>query len=238
MVWLIVTSGIALLILLAAFIRSSACIAHSWYVKAFCERKDCKDKLVVLSYDDGLNGEMTDRIAEVLKRHGAKASFFVIGSKLAGREEQLRRLIGEGHCIGNHSYSHDYRNEFRFSRKHISEIELCNEAVYRACGLKPRFYRPPIGVTTPHLGKAARLCGMEVIGWSVRSFDTVSRLSRERVVARIMRKIRPGGIILMHDRCPEADRLTEMLLCALEKKGYRTVTLEELSGLEAYGEKK
>ncbi len=215
MVWLIVTSGIALLILLAAFVRSSACIAHSWYVKAFCERKDCKDKLVVLSYDDGLNGEMTDRIAEVLKRHGAKASFFVIGSKLAGRED-----------------------EFRFSRKHISEIELCNEAVYRACGLKPRFYRPPIGVTTPHLGKAARLCGMEVIGWSVRSFDTVSRLSRERVVARIMRKIRPGGIILMHDRCPEADRLTEMLLCALEKKGYRTVTLEELSGLEAYGEKR
>ena len=87
MVWLIVISGIALLILLAAFVRSSACIAHSWYVKAFCERKDCKDKLVVLSYDDGLNGEMTDRIAEVLKRHGAKASFFVIGSKLAGKEE-------------------------------------------------------------------------------------------------------------------------------------------------------
>lgn len=230
MVWAIVISATALL---AFLIYASACIGSQVYVRTLCRRRT-QEKVVALTYDDGPDPDMTPKVLEVLERHGAKATFFLVGSKVDAAPQTAKAIVEAGHTVGNHTWSHDWRHIFRMSEGHIRDIRDCNASIEAACGVKPRLYRPQVGVTTPHIGIAVRRCNMQGAGWSVRSYDTVSTDSREKVLERILKGIRPGAVILMHDRMPQADELTEALLSALEARGYSTTTLGGLFKIEEY----
>ena len=91
----------------------------------------------------------------------------------------------------------------------------------------------PIPSPTPR-SRAVRKAGYTVVGWSIRSLDTVMRRSREEVCRRVLKRLHPGAVILLHDRLPEADRLLEQLLVGLHERGYRVVPIEDLLKIEAY----
>ena len=232
--------GIILLVALAIFVVvnifmvwASADVGSNIYVKAHCKGTN-RDRCVALTFDDGPNAENTAKVLDVLKRHNIRATFFLIGKNVDEHPALAARMVEEGHIVANHTYTHASTFPLGSRAKVEQEIARGSEAIYSATGRRPRLFRPPFGVTTPNIGKASRGLRQEVIGWSIRSYDTMSRPTRESVVKGIMKRIHPGAIILLHDRCDGAEELLERLITECTQQGYRFVALDELLNIQVY----
>jgi peptidoglycan/xylan/chitin deacetylase (PgdA/CDA1 family) len=114
----------------------------------------------------------------------------------------------------------------------VKEINKTNESILNTIGKKPRFFRPPFGITNSFLARAVEKTNMISIGWSLRSLDTVKK--QERVLKRIKRKIRPGNIILLHDTSEKTVNVVRELISCLKTNDYKIVSLDKLLGLDAY----
>ena len=230
MYWLII---IFLFVAVNGFlVWASAYIGSGVYLKSYCRIK-CKEKYVALTFDDSPS-QMTGKVLDVLKEHKVKASFFLIGSKIKEDQETVRRIDEEGHIIGNHSWSHTPGFPTKKYTDVVDEINMTSDVIYETIGKRPRLFRPPFGVTNPHIGRAVRRLGMSSIGWNVRSLDTIESRTREEIMSRIISQLKPGSVILMHDRCKDSDRLLQMLLQYLEENDYKVVTIEEMFNLKIY----
>lgn len=212
---------------------ASADISSNIYLKSVC-KGDTDDKVIALTFDDGPDEIMTPRVLDVLKRHDIKATFFLIGDKVDKLPHIVKRMVDEGHIVGNHTYSHSGLFPLSSSAKVKNELQRCNDSIYKAVGLRTELFRPPFGVTNPIIGKNVRQCGFKTIGWSIRSLDTVKGKSREEIVEKIERQLHPGAIILLHDRCENADVLLEKIITSSIEKGYDIVSLDEMLKLKVY----
>lgn len=213
---------------------ASASIRSGVYLKAFC-RERTTGKVVYLTFDDGpVRGERyadvlrntacTTGVLDVLRKHGARATFFIIGKNISGNENIVRQALADGHELGIHSWSH--ANTFPlYSTSRMSEdILRCKKTLEALSGEEVRLFRPPFGVVNPTIARSVKLLGLQTVGWSIRSFDTMhcNRPDWESSVAdRIMRHLHPGAVILLHDRLPEAPALLSTLLDRLTAAGYR-----------------
>ena len=187
---------------------------------------------ISLTFDDGPAAE-TAAILDILKEHQVPAAFFSIGKGAAAWPELVMRWQQEGHLIGNHSYHHGFHFDWQSPAKMAEEIERTNETIFRIAGVRPRLFRPPYGVTNPNLAKAVRQTGMVSVAWNIRSFDTTAKDS-ERLLARILDRLKGGDIILLHDSMPVTrEILTELILRAREK-GFTFVRLDQMLGTDAY----
>lgn len=175
-------------------------------------------KQIALTFDDG-PGEYTEQILDILKKENVQASFFLIGNNIAGKEELVKRMKEEGHIIGNHSYDHGRKFDWQSSRLMIQEIEQTNQLIEDITGEKPRYFRPPYGVTNPNLAKAIRATEMKSVAWNVRSFDTMAK-SEEKLLKRILKLAKPNAIILLHDRCEITAKILPQLIFDLKAKNY------------------
>lgn len=229
MAWVIV---ILLLGVLAALVWASADIGSGVYLKALC-RAESADKVVALTFDDGPDADSTPRVLDLLKRHGVRATFFVVGEQARQNPELIHRMVAEGHTVAGHSYYHLPQSTLWSSQRYTEEVFRCNDVVARLTGLRMRLYRPPFGVTNPPIARAVKNLGLIPVGWSVRSLDTVTKNS-DRVVDRVMRGLRGGDVILLHDRLENSEELLEKLLTALRTQHYTTATVDELFKIEAY----
>ena len=189
---------------------------------------------VALTFDDGPS-EHTRRILDTLDKHKLKATFFVIGKNAVKYPDILIRAYEQGHLIGNHTFTHSAYIDLFGSRKFGGEIEAANIQITRIIGRKPRLFRPPYGVTNPAIRKAVKRTKMLSIGWSNRSLDTLGKPAQD-VVARIMRKLKNGDVILLHDRLPHSPIILELLLKELAQRRYQVVPLEKLTNIEPYEE--
>ena len=216
--------ALAIAAILAFLFYASYSIRSQVYVKALCRVKTT-EKVVYLTFDDGPNAEQTPRVLDVLKRNNAKATFFCIGSRIAGNEQILKRIIGEGHTIGNHSFSHTNSFPLFSRRRMIADIEQCQKAIESATGTAPTLFRPPFGVTNPTVGKAVKTLNLKTIGWTIRTYDT-NRCSNEKIARRISRQLRPGAIILLHDRLPQSAERLQMVIDTVKENGYEVGKLE------------
>lgn len=229
MAWVIV---ILLLGVLAALVWASADIGSGVYLKALC-RAESADKVVALTFDDGPDADATPRVLDLLKRHGVRATFFVVGEQARQNPELIHRMVAEGHTVAGHSYYHLPQSTLWSSQRYTEELFRCNDVVARLTGLRMRLYRPPFGVTNPPIARAVKNLGLIPVGWSVRSLDTITK-NRDRVVDRVMRGLRGGDVILLHDRLENSEELLEKLLTALRTQHYTTATVDELFKIEAY----
>ena len=231
---------------------ASASIRSGVYVRAFCREKTDR-KVVYLTFDDGPHPPETERVLDVLRERGARATFFLIGSKVSGNEAVLRRMLEEGHALGLHTYSHAGTFPLMSFDKMLADVNEGKRAVESVAGKKILLFRPPFGVTNPTISKVVRTLGLHTVGWDVRSFDTMFCKSSEHsckqsgysckqsgysckqsehsckqsghdwyvpVVERIMKQIRPGSVILLHDRLDGASSLLALLLDSLAASGY------------------
>lgn len=224
---------------------ASASIRSGVYVRAFCRVKTDR-KVVYLTFDDGPHPPETAHVLDVLRERGARATFFLIGSKVSGNEAVLRRMLEEGHALGLHTYSHAGTFPLLSFDKMLADVNEGKHAVESVAGKKISLFRPPFGVTNPTIAKVIRTLGLQTVGWDVRSFDTMFCKSSEHsckqsgysckqsehsckqsghdwyvpVVERIMKQVRPGSVILLHDRLDGASELLALLLDSLAAAGY------------------
>lgn len=190
---------------------------------------------VALTFDDGPDPEVTPQVLELLRRHGAHATFFVIGRHAETFPELVRRIAAEGHEIGNHSYAHPRLLNFAPPALLQREIERGRRALQNVTrGTADVSYRPPMGLKSPWLAYVQRRLHLRVVTWSLHARDT-GRRPPELVAGRVLRRIRPGDIVLLHDGHDLPDRQRGTVVAALERilqglgdKGLEAVTLGEL----------
>ncbi len=155
---------------------------------------------VALTFDDGPDPEVTPRVLDLLDQHGAKASFFCIGERVAAYPELTREIIRRGHSVENHTHRHS--NAFALFRVAAQqrEIEAAKTAIRTVTGITPRFFRAPMGFRNPFLIPLVERADLRYVSWTRRGYDTVAR-HPEKVLQRLLRDLAAGDIVLLHDGC-------------------------------------
>jgi len=224
--------GWLLLIYLGVLFCGSYFIRLGFFLKSICEGPP-GEKCIAISFDDGPSGKTTNSILDFLKENQVQAAFFCIGKNIPGHETQLNRMISEGHIIGNHSFSHHRFFDLFRAEKMLGDIKQMSLVCRSVTGYSPRFFRPPYGVTNPNLKKAVLRGGFISIGWSIRSYDTVSR-NENRLLEKILNSLKPGAILLLHDTEKITVQILPRLLQGIREKGYGVKRLDKLINLNPY----
>jgi peptidoglycan/xylan/chitin deacetylase (PgdA/CDA1 family) len=193
---------------------------------------------VALTYDDGPNDLATDALLDVLARHNARATFFMIGSFVRQRPEIVRRVHAAGHLIGNHTQTHPWLS-FQSSRVIRDELRSCNHALEDVIGAPIHYLRPPHGARRPMVFRAAEELGLKIVQWNAMGYDW-QPIPPERILANVdrglqrTRRHRTGTNILLHDGHQQGIgvdhsatvQATAELLQRFAHKGIRTVTVD------------
>ncbi len=190
---------------------------------------------VALSFDDGPDPAVTPAVLDALAQYGARATFFTIGRSLDAHPQLAQRLAAEHHELGNHSWQHSRWQNFFSVRRQLLELERGAQAIATLTGAtQPPLYRPPIGLKSPPLAQAARRLQLTLVAWSLHSRDSQDG-DPQRIARRVLRKIRPGDIVLMHDghdlsghHRPACAQALHLILQGLRERGLQCVTLSEL----------
>jgi peptidoglycan/xylan/chitin deacetylase (PgdA/CDA1 family) len=194
-----------------------------------CTHGSRDDRRVALTFDDGPDLAHTPALLDALAELGAPATFFVVGKRVDEHPELTARIAREGHELGNHTYSHPYLPLAR-SRTVLRELAATDRAIARATGLVPALARPPYGGRSPHNIRAFERLNKRVVLWDVNSFDWKGR-SAASIVERVLARVRPGSIILLHEARDGGETTIEavrMLVPALRARGYETSTISRM----------
>ncbi len=187
---------------------------------------------VALTFDDGPSPSSTPDILRLLARHNLKATFFVIGRQAALYPELISDIIDQGHTIANHSYKHDSLLMLR-SYDELQKDILTTQEILKNLGVKALLFRPPAGVTNPRLKGVLNKAGLTTVNFSCRIFDRGNKKIKG-LAAKVMNRLRPGDIIMLHDTCPRQESLKQYWLTELEQlfrnmqKEYTVLPLEEV----------
>jgi len=227
-VWFVVI----VLIWLSINAAGSARISSNYHVKAFCNNPLETEKKIALTFDDG-PGIFTLDVLALLKKYNVKATFFCIGKNIETHPEILKQIIAEGHLVGNHSYSHSKFFDFYNAEKIREEIEKTDLLLKKFTSKKINFFRPPYGVTTPSIRRALKKTGHKVIGWNIRSLDGGTK-NQNLIFNRIIKRVSPGGIVLLHDTASHSVLVLEQFLQFLQQNEYTVVSTEEILDIKAY----
>ncbi|EFK11226.1 polysaccharide deacetylase [delta proteobacterium NaphS2] len=185
-------------------------------------------KAVSLTFDDGPDPFSTGPLLALLDRHGVKATFFVVGKKVAAHPHLIEKILEKGHLLGNHTYRHDNFCMLKSSRYLYDEINAVQEllAVFH---VKTLAFRPPVGITNPKLQGVLEKLGMVTVNFSCRGPDMGNRrlkgLSR-----RVLKHLQRGHIVALHDVMPKKDGALLFWLCEIDKilQGIKDRDLEVL----------
>lgn len=159
-------------------------------------RGPAKSGTVVLTFDDGPAPPFTEQILDILAQRKISATFFLCGKNVERHPEIARRIVREGHTIGNHTHSHPFL--CARSRKFIAwEIDWAQDAIERITGVRPTLFRPPYGARWFGLMPILKERGLRMVMWSVAGFDWKYRT--RAIIKATTRKLHPGAVILLHD---------------------------------------
>jgi peptidoglycan-N-acetylglucosamine deacetylase len=168
-------------------------------------------KVALLTFDDGPDPINTPKVLDTLSKHQTKAIFFLIGEKAEQNSDVVKRIISEGHVIGNHSYEH---NNFMtlFSKNRLrKELKKSQEVLTKISASNIDLFRPPIGYTNPKYAVILKELKLKCIGWTLRSYDSVYK-TPDQLNKRLVTNIRPGHIVLLHDNLDvTADALDDFM---------------------------
>ncbi|WP_077324870.1 polysaccharide deacetylase family protein [Virgibacillus siamensis] len=187
---------------------------------------DPDGKYVALTFDDGPLPEVTPRVLDALKKHDAKATFFMLGSQVRYYPTLANEVDEAGHEIGNHTMNHQDLTVLP-PDKIREEIQKSSRIIEKAIGRTPTLLRPPYGASNDDVEQVATDLGVPIVMWSVDSLDWKS-LNATAVNKEVMSNVAPGSIVLMHDIHPSTADALPQLLTSLEERGYQMVTVSQL----------
>lgn len=221
LVWLIITT------------IGSFHIRWNYHLTSLHKNYNTPKRQVAITFDDGPHVEFTPLVLDVLQGFNAKATFFCIGKHVEKHPELIKRILSEGHVIGNHTFSHSEQFGFFKTKTVLEELRRANAVIKKNTGLELKLFRPPFGVTNPRIKRVLKSTQLESIGWSVRSLDTTSK-SKEVIVKNIQKKIKNGDVILLHDTSLKSVEILEQLLVFMKEKQLESVTIPTLFNIKAY----
>ena len=204
-----------------------------WYGRTFTGLAPGAKQLA-LTYDDGPNDPHTFRLLEVLARHEAKATFFLIGRYARQRPTSSAKSCRAGHIIGNHTFTHPLLT-LKSAPKSEKNLVDCRSTLQDAIGEHSNLFRPPFGGRRPAVLRIARELGLEPVMWNVTGYDWNAPPAAE-IEQKCSRKIRGGNVILLHDgghKQMGADRsqtviATDHLIARYKSEGYKFVTIDQM----------
>ncbi|GAB7144621.1 polysaccharide deacetylase family protein [Mycobacterium riyadhense] len=198
------------------------------------ENLDCSVvKCVALTFDDG-PGPYTDRLLQVLRDNDAKATFFLIGNKVAANPAGAKRIADAGMEIGSHTWEHP--NMTTIPPDDIAgQFSRANDAITAATGRTPTLYRPAGGLSNDAVRQTAAKFGQAEILWDVIPFDWANDSNTAATRALLMSQVKPGSVVLFHDTYSSTVDLVYQFIPVLKANGYRLVTVSELLGPRAPG---
>lgn len=184
---------------------------------------------IALTFDDGPHPTHTPKLLNILKKHNVKATFYVTGVNTARYPHIVKRIVAEGHEIGNHTYTHP--NLTKLSDAQVkSQLDRSISAIVSATGVKPRTFRPPYGaLTTRQRLWINSQYGYPIVFWSVDPKDWKDKNS-SLVTSRLVSGTRNGGILLLHDIHATSVAAVPQTVNRLLSKGHKFVTVSQLLG--------
>lgn len=195
--------------------------------------EETEEKKIYLTFDCGFENGNTPAILDALKKHNAKATFFIVGNYMETSPELVKRMVNEGHTVGNHTYHHPDMSKIgdkEAFKKELSDLE----ALYEQTVGQPmtKYYRPPQGIYSESNLKMAQELGYKTFFWSLAYVDWYQdqQPSHEDAFAKLIPRIHPGAIVLLHNTSKTNGEILDELLTKWEELGYSFHPLSELTG--------
>lgn len=187
---------------------------------------------IAITFDDGPHPYLTQEILDILEQHGVKATFFMVGVNIVNYPEAARAVIGAGHEVGNHTFTHTHMK--RLSEAEVArELGSCEDALEELCEYRPHLFRPPEGAVNTYVEHCSESNDYTLILWSLDTRDWESK-NTEQIVQTVLSRVEAGDIILMHDYIGRHSKTPEalaILLPRLLERGFEPVTVSELLGM-------
>jgi peptidoglycan/xylan/chitin deacetylase (PgdA/CDA1 family) len=226
---------VAILGIIAGFVFTLNAVlpGNRFYGPTFSEVKTSQ-RIVALTFDDGPMPPYTGQVLDILREEGVPATFFVIGKNAEKYPELVRRIVAEGHQVGNHTYNH--LDLLKADRATIAdEVDRTNKAIAAITGAPAKVVRPPHGFRDAVVLEVMAERGLKVVEWSVLSRDWTNP-GVETIANRTLNKVKSGAVILLHDGdgiAAEALRdqtvaATRLIIRELKARGYKFVTVDEI----------
>lgn len=195
--------------------------------------KDGDEKVIYLTFDAGYENGNTEPILDALKKHNVSATFFVVGHYLESSPELVKRMLAEGHTVGNHTYTHPDMSAISNMEAFQKEIEDVEKKYEEITGKKMvKYYRPPQGKYSIENLKMAQELGYKTFFWSLAYVDWYQdkQPTKDEAFDKLIGRIHPGSIVLLHSTSSTNGEVLDELLGKWEEMGYRFGTLSELVG--------
>ncbi len=199
---------------------------NAWYAG------DPAEKVIYLTFDAGYENGNTELILDALKKHRAPAAFFLVGNYLETSPELVKRMVSEGHIVGNHTYHHPDMSKISSQeafQKELAELEALYE---QTTGQKmKRYYRPPQGKYSESNLQMAKDMGYDTFFWSLAYVDWYEdkQPSKEEAFEKLIGRIHPGAVVLLHSTSKTNGQILDELLTKWEEMGYRFESLDHLT---------
>lgn len=189
------------------------------------------DKVIYLTYDCGYENGNTAPILDALKKHNAPATFFVVGHFLETASDLVKRMVEEGHTVGNHTYHHPDMSSISNLASFQKEVDDTAALYQEITGQEmTKYYRPPQGKYSTENLKMAKELGYHTFFWSLAYVDwnVDSQPTKEQAFDKLLPRIHPGAIVLLHSTSKTNGEIMDELLTKWEEMGYRFAPLSEL----------
>lgn len=190
-----------------------------------------KEKVLYITFDAGYENGYTSKILDVLKAHEVPAAFFLVGNYIESDPQLVKRMVKEGHVVGNHTYTHPDMSAIATEEAFSEELGKLEDEYEKVTGCKmKKFYRPPQGKYSEENLKMAQSLGYKTIFWSLAYVDWYEsdQPTREEAFDKLIPRIHPGAIVLLHSTSKTNAEILDELLTKWEDMGYKFKSIEEL----------
>lgn len=185
---------------------------------------DPSKPMVALTFDDGPQPSVGNRIMDCLAQYGGKATFFMVGERVGSYKTEVQRMVAEGHEVANHTMNHKYLQKLGAAQIQ-AQVNQGNDAIQAACGVRPTLLRLPGG---NHNSTVVANAGMPMIQWNVDTLDWKTR-NADKTVAAVLNHVKDGDIILMHELYGATGDAVARIVPELHKRGFQMVTVSQMA---------
>ena len=192
---------------------------------------DTSEPVIYLTFDAGYENGCTAKILDVLQKHTVPAAFFLVGNYMEKNPDLVRRMVDEGHIVGNHTMHHHDMSQLRKETEFARELTQLEDLFRNITGKElPKYYRPPQGTYSKENLSAAKNLGYQTVFWSLAYVDWNSdaQPTDEEAFAKLLPRIHNGAVVLLHSTSETNARILDRLLTEWEQMGYRFESIDRL----------